>query len=293
MQVRAMRSAFLTCIIIGRLPWYTSARRTLMARRAIFYACFIVWGRAAGRVWLAACPWLVAGPAMDALLDASSAVGADLPVRIERAMAAGAYVANLGIAHRADDEVLLDGRAALRAGAVLGKLALAQGHVQLLLLAVRRVGVRTQDQVGNEAHKRDEGDDAPCHVGAGAAAASVDEHIDDRQHIQGDDKANEGIDDAHKLRRHELGDVLGHYGYLSGYLQSGQVYHGVCLYGTTARGGAGADTNISICNIWNPVLLFTVTERDERKGRQTNVSICNIWNPNPRLTVTDRDERFP
>ena len=42
MQVRAMRSAFLTCIIIGRLPWYTSARRTLMARRAIFYACFIV-----------------------------------------------------------------------------------------------------------------------------------------------------------------------------------------------------------------------------------------------------------
>ena len=44
-----------------------------------------------------------------------------------------------------------------------------------------------------------------------------DEHIDDRQHIQGDDKANEGIDDAHKLRRHELGDVLGHYGYLSDY----------------------------------------------------------------------------
>lgn len=217
MQVRAMRSAFLTCIIIGRLPWYTSARRTLMARRAIFYACFIVWAGAAGRTWLAACPWLAAGPAMDALLDASSAVGADLPVRIERAMAAGADVANLGVAHRADHKVLLDGRAALRAGAVLGKLALAQGHVQLLLLAVGRVGVRAQDQIGNEAHKRDEGDDAPCHVGAGAAAASVDEHIDDRQHIQGDDKANEGIDDAHKLRRHELGDVLGHYGYLSEY----------------------------------------------------------------------------
>ena len=172
------------------------------------------------RVWLARdawCPRLAAGPAMDALLDASSAVGADLPVRIERAMAAGADVANLGVTHRADDEVLLDGCAALRAGAVLGKLALAQGHVQLLLLAVGRVGVRAQDQVGNEAHKRDEGDDAPCHVGAGAAAASVDEHIDDRQHIQGDDKANKGIDDAHKLRRHELGDVLGHYGYLSEY----------------------------------------------------------------------------
>ena len=165
--------------------------------------------RGAWRPWLARgarCPWLAAGPAMDALLNASSAVGADLPVRIERAMAAGAYVANLGVAHRADDKVLLDGGAALRAGAVLGKLALAQSHVQLLLLTVGRVGVRAQDQVGNEAYKRDEGDDAPCHVGAGAAAASVDEHIDDRQHIQGDDKANEGVDDAHKLRRHELVD---------------------------------------------------------------------------------------
>ena len=36
--------------------------------------------------------------------------------------------------------------------------------------------------------------------------------------------------------------------YLSEYLQSGQVYHGVCLYGTTAEYGAAADTNISICN---------------------------------------------
>ena len=129
MQVRAMRSAFLTCIIIGRLPWYTSARRTLMARRAIFYACFIVWGRGCGaRVRLARdawCPWLTGSPAMDALLDASSAVGADLPVRVERAMAAGAHVANLGIAHRAHDKVLLDGGTALRAGAVLGKLTLA------------------------------------------------------------------------------------------------------------------------------------------------------------------------
>lgn len=144
MQVRAMRSAFLTCIIIGRLPWYTSARRTLMARRAIFYACFIVWAGRGARVCLshgARCPWLAAGPAMDALLDASSAVGADLPVRVERTMATGAHVTNLGVAHRANDKVLLDGRAALRAGAVLGKLALAQGHVQLLLLAVGRVGV--------------------------------------------------------------------------------------------------------------------------------------------------------
>lgn len=230
---------------------------------------------------------------MDALLDASSAVGADLPVRIERAMAAGADVANLSVAHRADNEVLLDGRAALRTGAVLGKLALAQSHVQLLLLAVGRIGVRAQYQVGNEAYKRDEGDDAPCHVGAGAAAASVDEHIDDRQHIQGDDKANEGIDDAHKLRRHELGDVLGHYGYLSDYLQSGQVYHGVCLYGTTAKGGAGADTNISIYNRWERNPGLDVTDRDTWSPPPTSISICNILGTKTPLAVTDQDERLP
>ena len=48
---------------------------------------------------------------MDALLNASSAVGADLPVRIKRAMAAGAHVANLGVAHGGEThKVLLDGR---------------------------------------------------------------------------------------------------------------------------------------------------------------------------------------
>ena len=54
--------------------------------------------------------------------------------------------------------------------------------------------------------KRIRGDDAPMPRRAlAAAAASVDKHIDDRQHIQGDDKVTEGIDDAHKLsRRHEL-----------------------------------------------------------------------------------------
>ena len=79
--------------------------------------------------------------------------------------------------------------------------------------------------------------------------------------------------------------------YLSEYLQSGKVYHGVCLYGTTAGYGADADTNISICNRWERNPGLDVTDRDKRITRQTNVSICNIWNPNPRLTVTDRDER--
>ena len=155
-------------------------------------------------------PWLTASPAMDALLDASSAVGADLPVRIERAMAAGADVANLGIAHRADDEVLLDGRAALRAGAVLGKLALAQGHVQLLLLAIGGVHAGTHDQVGDQTDKRNEGKQAPRPKCLNTATFGVDEDVSDGKQVKGDDERDENIDDHHQLRRHKLLDVLGH-----------------------------------------------------------------------------------
>lgn len=50
--------------------------------------------------------------------------------------------------------------------------------------------------------------------------------------------------------------------YLSEYLQSGQVYHGVCLYGTTVASGAGADTNISICNSCSANSGLDVTDRD-------------------------------
>ena len=78
--------------------------------------------------------------------------------------------------------------------------------------------------------------------------------------------------------------------YLSEYLQSGQVYHGVCLYGTTVGYGAGADTNISICNRYSANTGLGVMDRDEREGRRANVSTCNIWNPFLLLTVTDRDK---
>ena len=63
--------------------------------------------------------------------------------------------------------------------------------------------------------------------------------------------------------------------YLSEYLQSSQVYHGVCLYGTTVASGACADTNISICNSYSANKGLGVTDRDEREGRRANVSICN------------------
>lgn len=79
--------------------------------------------------------------------------------------------------------------------------------------------------------------------------------------------------------------------YLSEYLQSGQVYHGVCLYGTTAGYGAGADTNISICNSWERNPGLDVTDRDAGVPPPTSISICNILGPKTPLTVTDRDKR--
>ena len=130
-------------------------------------------------------------------------------------MAAGADVAHLGVAHGAHDKILLDGAAALGAAAVLGKLALAQGHVELLLFAICHVGIGAQHQVSDEAHERDEGDDAPSPEGAHTAALGVDEHVHHGQDVQGGDKTNEQIDRHHELRRHELLDVLRHASYLS------------------------------------------------------------------------------
>ena len=107
--------------------------------------------------------------------------------------------------------------------------------------------------------------------------------------------------------------------YLSEYLQSGQVYHGVCLYGTTVGYGAGADTNISICNSYSAKTGLDVTDRDEREAAKqtsrsvttgnkfpilllqietqgpspTSISICNILGPKTPLTVTDQDIQNP
>lgn len=218
MQVRAMRSAFFSCIIIGRLPWYTSARRTLMARRAIFYACFIVWGEApaacgarvacAGRAAPVACDRPGDGCATECEFgsrgrpsSARRAGDGSWGRRCEPGYRTPGRRRSPSRWARRTAGRCRTGQAGARAGPCPAPAPRGQPH--------RSAGA---EPGGDEAHKRDEGDDAPCHVGAGAAAASVDEHIDDRQHIQGDDKANEGIDDAHKLRRHELGDVLGHWG---------------------------------------------------------------------------------
>ena len=150
----------------------------------------------------------IGGPAC--LLDVRSAVRANLPVRIQWPVAAGADVAHLGIAYRADDEILLDGSAALRAGAVLGKLTLAQGHVEFLLLAVGHIGAGAQHQVGDQAHERNEGHETPNPKQLDAAALGVDENVDDGEQVERDHEGDEGVDGHHQLRGQELRDVLGH-----------------------------------------------------------------------------------
>ena len=79
--------------------------------------------------------------------------------------------------------------------------------------------------------------------------------------------------------------------YLSESLQSGPVYHGVCLYGTTDEHGADADTNISICNSRGRNPGPDVTDQDERVTRRPNISICNIYSAKTAPDVTDQDER--
>ena len=39
-----------------------------------------------------------------------------------------------------------------------------------------------------------------------------------------------------------------------------------------------------------PISPLTVTDQDKRRGRLANVSIRNIWNPVLLLTVTERDK---
>jgi len=149
------------------------------------------------------------------LLDVSSAEGADLPVRLQRALARGADVADLRVAHRADDEVLLDGGAAVGTAAILGELALAQRHVELLLLAIRHVGRRAHHDIGHKADERDEGEQAPGPKRLDAATLRVDEDIHDGEQVESDHEGDEAVHGKHQLRGHELLDVLGHEPHLS------------------------------------------------------------------------------
>lgn len=73
--------------------------------------------------------------------------------------------------------------------------------------------------------------------------------------------------------------------YLSEYLQSGKVYHGVYLYGTTAGYGAGADTNISICNGWERNPGLDVTDRDAGVPPRLRSRSVTSWAQNQSLLL--------
>jgi len=73
--------------------------------------------------------------------------------------------------------------------------------------------------------------------------------------------------------------------YLSEYLQSGKVYHGVCLYGTTVASRSGADTNISICNRYSANSGLDVTDRDAGVPPQLQSRSVTSWAPKPLLLL--------
>ena len=73
--------------------------------------------------------------------------------------------------------------------------------------------------------------------------------------------------------------------YLSEYLQSSQVYHGACLYGTTAVSEAGADTNISIYNRWERNPGLGVTDRDTGVPPRPRSRSVTSWAPKPLLLL--------
>ena len=119
-------------------------------------------------------------------------------------MAAGAYVANLRIADGADHEVLLDRCAAFRAGAVLGELTLAEGDIELLLLAVGEVGVGAQHDIAHESGDRNKRDDGPKRGIGHTAALGIDHDIDHGKDVERDKEAQKRVNRGHKLRRQEL-----------------------------------------------------------------------------------------
>ena len=125
-------------------------------------------------------------------------------------MAGRADVADLGVADRAHDEVAVDRRAALGADAVVRQLVLAQGDVQVLLLAVHQVAGRTQDDIGEQAHDGDHADDRPEPPGLGSTALCVADDINDGKDIEHHDAGDHEVEHHADLRRDDLIQKVGH-----------------------------------------------------------------------------------
>ena len=94
----------------------------------------------------------------------------------------------------------------------MAELVLAQGDVQILLLAVDEVGARAKDDVGKEPHDGDDGDDRPHPPRLRAAALGVANDVDDGEDVEHDDAHDHQVEDHADLGRDELVEKFLHVG---------------------------------------------------------------------------------
>jgi hypothetical protein len=127
-------------------------------------------------------------------------------------MAGGTDVSHLGVAHGADHEVTVDGTAALGADAIMGELVLTECNIEVLLLAVDEVGTRTQDNVGEDAHDGDNGNETPEPTGIGTTSGCVSDDIDDGKDVYGDDTDHHKGQYHSNFGRDKLPEELAHLG---------------------------------------------------------------------------------
>ena len=81
---------------------------------------------------------------------------------------------------------------------------LAQGDVEVLLLAVHQVGAGAQDDVGEQAHDGDDRDDRPKPPGLCATALGITDDVDDRQDVEHHDAGDHQVEHHTDLGRDEL-----------------------------------------------------------------------------------------
>ena len=113
------------------------------------------------------------------------------------------------MAVRAHDVVRFNRVTAGRALAVLHELALLQGYLELLLIAIDLQQGRAKQAVRNDADKRHKRDDAP-NVPMRPAHVRVADDPHDRKNIKHHKQHNEDRERCHQFRRNELRHQFGH-----------------------------------------------------------------------------------
>ncbi len=148
-------------------------------------------------------------PTVAVLTHRRGAVRTHGPCRLERMMAARAEVLQARVAVRTQHVVGLDRIAAVRTLAVLHKLALLQGNLEFLLVAIDLQQRRTKQAVRDDADKRHERDDAP-NVPMRPAHVGVADDPHDRKNIKHHKQHDEDRERCHQFRRNELRHQFGH-----------------------------------------------------------------------------------